>query len=421
MSDRPPAPRLGVAYRKVLTASAVSSLGDGVDAAAFPLFTAALTKDPRLVALTGTAATLPWLGFSLVAGALVDRWDRRRVMVTVNAIRAVLVGLVAVIAGTHHGRIWMLLLVFLALGVCETFFDNAAQSLLPSVVAPELLERANGRQAMAQLLGNTFVGPPVGALLFSIAIAVPFGIDATSFALSAVLIASLTGTFRPQGSPTTAAEGRSIKAEIGEGLRWLRGHRLLRTLALELGVMNLCTQLGFSTMVLFARQELHVGTRTFGILLAGFAIGGLLGGFLGERLAKRLGPGPAVRLSMLATSVSLLLTGLQRHWGVVVALSVLTGTFEVIWNVSTVSLRQQIIPDHLFGRVNSAYRFLGWGGMPIGAALGGIVAHAFGLRAPFVLAGSIGLIAIVPALPAITTAAIEAARAEAPRRNVPTG
>ena len=418
MTDEPVRPRLGRAYRKVLTASAISSLGDGVDAAAFPLFTAALTKDPRLVALTGTAATLPWLGFSLIAGALVDRWDRRRVMVTVNAVRAVLVGAVALIAGTHHGHIWMLLLIFLALGVCETFFDNAAQSLLPAVVVPELLERANARQGVAQQLGNQFVGPPLGALLFSIAIAVPFGIDAASFALSAILIASLTGSFRPLAAIDAPAAQRSIKREVGEGLRWLRSHRLLRTLAFELGIMNLCTQLGFSTLVLFARQKLHVGTRMFGFLLTGFALGGLFGGLIGARLAKRLGAGTALRMAMIATGGSMLLIGLQRNWIAVVSLSMITGTFEVIWNVITVSLRQQIIPDHLFGRVNSAYRFLGWGGMPIGAALGGLVAHAFGLRAPFVLAGIISLVAVVPAFPIVTTANIAAARTAAPRRDV---
>ena len=421
MSDDHPPARLGRAYQKVLAASAISSLGDGVDAAAFPLFTAALTKDPRLVALTGTAATLPWLGFSLVAGALVDRWDRRRVMVIVNAIRAVLVGAVAVIAGSHHGHIWMLLLVFLALGVCETFFDNAAQSLLPAVVVPELLEKANGRQGVAQQLGQQFVGPPVGALLFSIAIAVPFGIDAGSFALSAVLIASLGGSFRPKPLADAPLAARSIRREIGEGLRWLRGHRLLRTLAIELGIMNLCTQLGFAILVLFARQKLHVGTRTFGFLLAGFAVGGLLGGMLGARLSKRLGPGAALRMSMIATGGSMLLIGLQSNWLVVVALSVITGTFEVIWNVITVSLRQQVIPDHLFGRVNSAYRFLGWGGMPIGATLGGLIANAFGLRAPFIIAGVVCLVAVLPAFRIVTTANVEAARAAVPRRDVAHG
>jgi hypothetical protein len=121
---------------------------------------------------------------------------------------------------------------------------------------------------------------------------------------------------------------------------------------------------------------------------------------------------------MIATGGSMLLIGLQTHWIAVVALSMITGTFEVIWNVITVSLRQQVIPDHLFGRVNSAYRFLGWGGMPIGAGLGGLVAHAFGLRAPFVLAGIISLVAVAPAFPVVTTANIEAARAAAPRRTI---
>lgn len=418
----PRKPRLTSAYWRLWTAGTVSNLGDGVDLAALPLLAATLTRDPKLVAGMGVAFTLPWLLFALPAGAIVDRLDRRRVMYRVNLIRTLLVGGIALTVATDVANIWMLYAIALAMGVCETLFDNAAQAMLPAIVEPSLLEVANGRQYAAEIVANTFVGPPLGGLLFATAAAVPFLIDSGSFLISAVLIATLAGSFRPAPAPGVALgpDGRparrSLRAEIAEGVRWLRGHQLLRTLALLLGALNFASWLGMATAVLFAQQILGLDDRGFGLLLAGMAVGGVFGGVFGARIAAALGPGTALVVSLAAIGFSEAAVGLVSNAFAVAALFWVSGLFVPVWNIITVSLRQQIVPDHLLGRVNSAYRFLGWGTQPFGAIVGGLLASAFGLRVPWLVGGLVTAVALVLALPRLTNKAIEAAKATAPAR-----
>jgi MFS family permease len=347
-----------------------------------------------------------------VAGAIVDRTDRRALMVRVNVARGLLVSVIAVTAATGTARIWSLYLVAFALGVAETLFDNAAQSVLPSIVPPSLLELANGRQYAAEVVGNSFVGPPVGGLLFAATLSLPFWADAASFLISAALIATLVGSFRPPprlGLDGQPAPRRSIRADIGEGLRWLYHHRVLRTLALLLGTLNFCGNMALATFVLFAQEELGLNDTGYGLLLAGMAVGGVIGGLIGARVARFLGSSRALRLSILFNGLCPIAMGLLSSgwWVAVVALA--EGPFNGVWNVITVSLRQRIIPDQLLGRVNSAYRFIGWGASPLGALAGGLVANALGLRAPFFIAGALSLLALIPAAIVLTPAHLAAA------------
>jgi predicted MFS family arabinose efflux permease len=284
-----------------------------------------------------------------------------------------------------------------------------------------LLELANGRQYAAEVVANSFAGPPLGGVLFAVAVSVPFWLDSGSFLISALLIATLTGTFRaasatasvrPDGQPIK----RSLRGEIAEGVRWLRGHRLLRTLALLLGALNFAGWLGLATAVLFAQEILGLNDTGFGILLTSMAVGGVIGGIVGARVASALGPGTALIVSLAATGFSEAAVGLMSNAWAVAALFVVSGFFIPVWNIITVSLRQQIVPDHLLGRVNSAYRFLGWGSQPFGAIIGGLLANAFGLRVPWLVGGLITAIALVLAIPRVTNSVIAAAKAAAPTR-----
>jgi MFS family permease len=405
--------RLGPGYWRLWTASAISNLGDGIDTAALPLLAASLTRDPRLVAGLATAARLPWLVFALTAGAIVDRVDRRALMVSVNVVRGVLVAIIAVTTATGTASIWVLYAVAFLLGIGETLFDNAAQSLLPSVVAPDLLETANGRQQAAEVVANNFAGPPLGGVLFAFTVSAPFWADSASFVVAAALIATVAGTFRPN-APMGPPVRRSIRADIAEGVRWLGRHQLLRTLALLLGVLNLCGAMWLGVFVLFAQDELGLSDQGYGFLLAAMAVGGVAGGVFGRRITAGMGPARALVACLVVEGVTAIVTGLASTAWVVGAVSVVSGVFVVSWNVITVSLRQRVIPDHLLGRVNSVYRFVGWGAIPIGAFLGGVLADAFGLRAPFFVAGVLTLLAVIPALARITPAAIAAAESEAP-------
>ena len=414
-------PRLTGAFWRLWTAGTISNLGDGVDLAALPLLAASLTRDPRLVAGMGVAFTLPWLLFALPAGAIVDRLDRRRVDVPgeLGAGRA---------RGLHRalGRYGLRP----ASGSCTPWpwrwgsarrcSTTPSQAMLPAIVHPSLLEVANGRQYAAEVVANTFVGPPLGGVLFAAAASVPFWLDSGSFLISALLIASLAGSFRPAPRPAgpggTPAPRRSLRQDIAEGVHWLRRHRLLRTLALLLGAMNFASWLGMSTAVLFAQEILGLDDRGFGLLLAGMAVGGVIGGVFGPRIAAALGPGPALVMSIAAIGFSEAAVGLMSNAWAVAGLFWISGLFVPVWNIITVSLRQQIVPDHLLGRVNSVYRFLGWGLQPLGALAGGLLANAYGLRVPFLVGGAVTAVCLVLAWPRITTHAIEAAKAAAPVR-----
>ena len=382
MSRRP----LGPQYRRLWTAAGISTLGDGAREAALPLLAASLTRDPGTVAAVAFAGRLPWLLFSLVSGALVDRADRRRVMWMVDGSRAVVMTGLAAAVIFDATSIPLLVVVAFILGTGETLFDNAAQSFLPSVVSRDQLEEANSRLYAAQVSSLEFVGPPVGSLLFAATMAAPFFLDAGSFVAAAALVLGIRSTRR---SPRPTAERRRLSSEIGEGLRWLWRHRVLRTLALMLGVWNLLTTASGAVFVLFATEDLHVSTAGFGLLFSAGAVGSIVGSVAATRVIRGVGPGRALQTAVVVSGLAYFVVALTSNAYLVGVMGAIGGFLSVLWNVITVSLRQAIIPDELLGRVNSVYRFLGWGMMPIGAALGGVVASAFGLRSTYWIGGAV--------------------------------
>jgi MFS family permease len=380
--------RLGGNFARLWTAGAVSNLGDGVVLAAMPLLAASLSDSPTTVALVAAAGTLPWLVFSLVGGAIADRTDRRRTMSVVDGMRFVAMVALGVALLTGSESIALLMIVSFALGMAETVFDNASQAILPSVVTDDALETANGRLEGAQIVANQFVGPPLGAWLFGLAISAPFFVDAGSFLFAAVLVLTLRGSFRPER--TVAAT--TMRADIAEGVRWLVRHRVLRTLAIALGVINFVGMAAMTVLVLYARDVLQLSGLQYGLLLAVESAGAVLGSMMASRISARVGPGTALA-SAIAVSAGSFFVPVVWAQPVAVAASLAFGAFGgLVWNVITVSLRQSLVPDELLGRVNSAYRLVGWGTMPFGALAGGLVADAFGLRAPFFLAGVVALL-----------------------------
>jgi MFS family permease len=389
---------LGRAYRRVLWANAISSVGDGVYVSALPLLAVTVTRDPRLIALVSAAAFAPWLVLSLPAGVIVDRHDRGMLMRRSQVAQGLAVAVSAVLVLVHEADIALLVLLAFLLGSAEVIFSNAAQSVLPDLVPSAQLPKANGNLQVSLTVGETFAGPPLGSVLFAASRALPFGLDACSFFGSAAL---LTGLPR-RSSPATAPA--PMRAQIAEGLRYLSRHRLLRVVAVLLGVAGAASQMGQSTLVLLAVQVLHTGTRGYGLLWTAAAVGAILGGFTAPALTGRLGLLPSLVLSLAASAATLVGIGLAPDAVAAGAMFTVNGYSVSMWNVVTVSLRQQIVPAELFGRVNSVYRLIGWGLLPVGAIAGGFIAGAFGLRAPYLLGGIVSGIAAVAALPALVHA-----------------
>jgi MFS family permease len=396
-------PRLSRSYWRLWWANAISSTGDGAFVAALPLLAVTISRDPRLVAVVTAAGYLPWMVLSLPAGALVDRYDRATLMWRAQAVQAAVVAAVAVLVIFRIANIAVLGLAGLLLGSAEVVFSNAAQAVLPDLVPPELLARANGSQQVSLTVGETFLGPPAGSLLFAVAAALPFGLDAISFAGSAALLARLPRTSHAGGQ----APGQpriAIRTQIAEGLRWLFRHRLLRVVAVLLGVFNFANQMGQAVLVLLATQVLHVGTRGYGLLLAVTAVGSVIGGLVSPAVTSRLGMLPSLVIAGAVDAAVFVGLGLAPNPAVAALLLAGQGLAVTMWNVVTVSLRQQVVPAHLLGRVNSVYRMLGWGLMPLGALAGGFVAHAAGLRAPYIVGGLLCGLCLLAAIPLLFTA-----------------
>ncbi len=386
--------RLPSAFWRQFAASTTSNLGDGLVGAAAPLLALSLTNDSRMISAVSFAAMLPWLVLSLPAGVFIDRHDRQRIMTGANLIRAALFGVLALSIVTDVVTIWMLLLLVLLLAVCEVLFDMSAQAFLPAIVDDHLLEKANGRLYAAEVAANSFVGLPIGAWLFVIAAAAPFGLQAVALTLAALLLASIT-IARPF---VTNPVSSSYRESFASGFSWLWRHPLLRTLALMLGAANMCHMFAQSVFAKYVRDELGLGPRGFGLLLATAAVGSILGGLVGSRIAKWLGPSVAIVVSYsMFAALEIIPAVLPEVWAVVGA-GALMAVFGTVWNVITVSLRQRLIPQELFGRVNSVYRFIGTGTSALGAVLGGQIAFYFGLRATYVVSAVLlGVVLIVGA------------------------
>lgn len=430
--------KLGRAYWKLWSATAVSNLGDGVSAIAYPWLASAVTRSPILIAVAGFASRLPWLVFTLHAGVITDRFDRRKLIVGMDIIRGALTVIVGAIVllnaeslpslnelssltdlETNWALYSVLVVASFLFGLAEVLRDNSAQTLMPSVVAEENLEKANGRMWSAESLTNSFIGPPLGSLLIGISIFIPFFFDAVSFFVAVALIASISGSFKPINEQPR--EKINFKKEIKEGFGWLWAHPLLRPMAIILGFMNGVSSMVGATYILFAQEVLKTSVFVFAILGMAGAVGGIIGGVLAPKISEKLGSGTSLSLSLIFAPISSLIIGLSSTWQIVWVIVVFQTIFAILWNTITVSLRQSIIPSELLGRVNSVYRFFAWGSIPIGVFLGGgivavsqvFLSREMALRTPYILGAILGLVIFTLAVPRLRTEAIERARAEA--------
>jgi MFS family permease len=406
--------RPGRSFGTLLAAGAISNLGDGVTVAAAPLLAASITRDPRAIGAVGVAWSLPWLLFALVSGAVADRADRRWLMVGADLARTLSLAALAVAVAAGRASILVLLVVFFVNASAETVFDTAWQATLPMVVDRDQLPRANGRLQTVEFAANGLLGPAAGGVLFAAAAAAPFAVDAVSFAVSALLVASLPGRLRAAAGSMGPPSRPTLRADIAEGVRWLLGHRVLRTICWLLSIENIVEMAGFVMLVLLAQDVLGLDARGYGLLLACLAVGGMAGGVVAARLHRRLGDQGSVVGSILLMGAAwalLAATALPPVAGAGVALY---GLAAVWWNVVTVSFRQAVVPERLQGRVNSAYRLVSWGTLSVGATAGGVVVAQFGLRVLYGGAAAVLVGLAVLAWRLLDPGSFAAARAAAP-------
>lgn len=372
------------ALQRFIAASGMTNLADGIAVVAWGWVASLLTRDALLVALVPVALRLPWAVLALPAGLVTDRVDRRRLILAMDGLRAtafLAAGLslwaalplaVAPSEGVSNPGLYVaLLLSALVVGGAEVFRDNAAQTMLPALVPSVQLERANGQLWSAELLTNALIGPALGAFLIGLWLPLAFGLNAVAYGMAMLLVAGLAGQFR-----AVRAERRGWRAELDEGFTFLRGVPLLKTLAWTTGFWNLFHQMIVIGVVLHAQENLGLSAQAYGLTLAGGAVGGIAGSLLGERIGRALGPTRTMQWMLAASGpcfIGMALAPGAWTLGACFAAMEFTG---FVWNVVSVSTRQRMIPDALLGRVNSLYRLLAWGMMPLGLVLSGLVVSA---------------------------------------------
>ena len=429
--------KLGASYWKLWSATGISNLGDGIVSIAYPWLASAVTRSPLLIALSAVVSRLPWLIFTLHAGVITDRFNRKRIIVAMDSAR----GLLTIAVGffvylerdslpslneltsltnleTNYTLYLVILITAFLFGLAEVLRDNSAQTLMPAVVEDKDLEKANGRMWSAESLTNSFIGPPVGSFIIAIAIFLPFFVDAATFFFAAALIASMKPTVK-SFAPEAKSGPINFKAEIKEGFTWLWSHTLLRPMAIILGLLNGIGSLTGAVFILFAQEVLNTTVFIFAILGTAAAVGGILGGLLGPKVSEKIGSGRSLALALFAMPLCTLLIGFTSQWYIVWVLVVIETFTAVLWNVVTVSLRQSLIPSNLLGRVNSVYRFFAWGTIPIGTLLGGgLVALLEGplgremaFRSVYFVGAASGFLLFIYAIRVLTTEAIDKARA----------
>ena len=429
--------RLSASYWKLWGATTISNLGDGIVAIAYPWLASAVTRSPLLIALSAVVSRLPWLVFTLHAGVITDRFNRKRIIVAMDTLRGLLTIAIGIFVylereslpslneltsltnlETNYTLYSVILITAFLFGLAEVLRDNCAQTLMPAVVEDKDLEKANGRMWSAESLTNSFIGPPLGSFIIAIAIFLPFFVDAVTFFLAAALIAGIKPTVK-SFEPETKSGPINFRAEIKEGFSWLWSHTLLRPMAIILGLLNAIASLSAAVYILFAQEILNTTVLIFAVLGTAAAVGGILGGLLGPKISEKIGSGRSLAIALFVMPLGALLIGFASQWYVVWALIFFQTFAGVLWNVVTVSLRQSLIPTNLLGRVNSVYRFFAWGTIPIGTLLGGgvvfalegLIGREMAFRSVYFIGAALGFILFVYAIRVLTTEAIDKARA----------
>src|SRR6476646_4472495 len=393
----------------------VSLLGTQVSLLALPLTAlGVLHASAGQVALLAAAGTAPFLLLGLPAGAWVDRWPRRVLMVRTDLLRVALLssGPAAYLLGVL--TLAQLYVVAFGVGALSVFFDVASLSVLPALVSHDRIAEANGRLEAARATGQTS-GPAIGGVLVQALTApVAVALDAVSYLASALLLRGL-----PELPAPPAPEHREpLLRLVGEGLRFCLGHRYIRPLATGAAWLNFCVEGLLAVFVTHAVRDLHLSAATVGLVLAGSNVGYLLGSLLVPRLNARIGIGPAIGLGA-AMHLALLLVAFAPGTWTVAWLTLgfaLTAVGLAFWNVNAVSLRQATTPSAFLARMNASNRFLIWGTLPLGAGAGGFLAGVLGLHAA-VISSSIG--APLSAVPVVLSAVRSVRTMPAAVRSVP--
>lgn len=350
----------------------ISMIGSQVSQLAFPLLVLAITRSPAQAGIVGALRGLPFAILCLPAGALVDRWDRKRVMLLCDSGRALALGSIPVALWLGHLSFLQLCLVALTEGTLMTFFSLAELACLPHIVPKEQLPAATAQNQAIDSSSWT-LGPFLGGFLYGLGHAVPFLLDAISYVCSVLGLLFIRARFQEERTEAP----RRIWREIGEGLLWLWREPLLRFLAL-LAFGLIMPSIGFPLLLIVLAQHLHASPLAIGILFASGGVGSILGAFLTNPLQKRFTFGQMTIGSAWVWAVSWLALAIAPNTLILGIANAVSFIIVPIYLSVQFSYRLIAIPDQLQGRVQSVYRLLSFGSQPLGMALTGFLIQWIG-------------------------------------------
>ncbi|MEU2790265.1 MFS transporter [Streptomyces sp. NPDC007100] len=417
-SGRPDQNGDGRVFARLWAATASANLGDGLVLALVPLLAVQLTASSGLVAGAKLAHTLPWAVAPLLVGLLVDSMDRRHLIVFCNLVRAAVLAALTTALLLGAAALFVLCFLYVAafcLAVGEAVADIATTALVPSVVPRHRLEWANSWIRGTESVLNEFVGLPLGGLLIAVGPVWAAGGAGGLYLAAAGAMLMLRGRFRPAGpAPGADAAGKGRHLLTG-GLRILWRNRPLRTLTLMSTVMAGCWSAWLAVLVVYTVQgPVGLSPTGYGLLLTALGAGAVLGAALAPRLARALGIRWILAADVVAGVVMLGTPGVSADVAAIACATFLGGVGSGLWNVEVVSLRQRLVPHGQLGRIGGAVRCLGWGGMPLGAALAAGLAELAGPRAVFALAAVLTALTLIPLLRILDAPALDAPAREGP-------
>ncbi|MFK3981108.1 MFS transporter [Micromonospora sp. NPDC050397] len=371
--------RFGRGFRWLLASSWTTNLGDGIAMAAGPLLVASITTDAFLVSLAALLRWAPPLLFGLYAGALSDRFDRRRIIIVANLVRIVALAALVTMLVTGGESVTAVLVALGLLATAEVFADNTTGTLLPMMVHRDDLAVANARLQTGFITLNQLVGPAVGAALFAAGSAWPFVTEAVLLCAGVGLVSRLAlpahGRDREQRS--------SLRREVAQGLRWTLAHPAVRTLALTILIFNVTYGAAWSILVLYATERLDLGATGYGLLSTVTAIGGLAGTALYGWITRRVSLGNVMRVGLVIETLTHLALALTSSPWLAAAILFVFGAHAFVWGTTSTTIRQRAVPTEFQGRVGSVYMSCLFGGLVIGSVIGGLLASRVGVTAPF--------------------------------------
>jgi MFS family permease len=369
-------------FLRLWSGQTISQFGSQISGLALP-FLAILVLDASTfeVAALGVAEFLPFILFSLPAGAWVDRLRRRPILIVADWGRAIALASLPAAYVLDSLTMTQLYVVGFIVGVFTVFFDVAYQSYLPSLVEKDELTDANGKLEVSRSAAQT-AGPGLAGILIGVLTA-PYAIlvDAISFVASALFVSSIRLAESVDGAGSERRE--RLRSEIADGLRFVLRHPIMRPSLVYVALVNFFSNVVFSIYIVYAVRELDLSPATIGVIGSLGNVGLLVGAVVAPRLATRFGVGPILIAVAAASGFSLLLVPLARDALVIpllVASGVLFGFCAVVYNVVGISLVQAITPDRMLGRMTASRRFVVFGVIPLGMLAGGTLGTNIGLR-----------------------------------------